>query len=97
MDHISMGGIDDANNFKGMQQYKETRDKVVPEKEYVRVGRAKWALKVFDPCIGYHDSCLATRPYKFVNIYLFGINPIHPHHNRFPRARSQYFPCSLPA
>jgi hypothetical protein len=29
MEHILRGGIDDANTFKGMRQYKETREKVV--------------------------------------------------------------------
>jgi hypothetical protein len=29
MKHILMGGIDYSNTFKGMQKYKETREKVV--------------------------------------------------------------------
>jgi hypothetical protein len=61
MEHILRGGIDDANSFKVMLHYKETRDKIVHEKEYVWVGRAKWELKVFDPCIGYHSSLLGKR------------------------------------
>jgi hypothetical protein len=50
-DHILRVGIDDANTSKGMQQYKETRDKVVHEKEHFHIGQAKWAMKVFDPGI----------------------------------------------
>jgi hypothetical protein len=34
-EHILRGGIDDANSFKGMRQYKEKGDKVVRHKEYV--------------------------------------------------------------
>ena len=45
MDHILRGGIDDANSFKGLQQYKEMGDKVVHEKEYVWVGHAKWEVE----------------------------------------------------
>ena len=45
MDHILRGGIDDANSFKGLQQYNERGDKVVHEKEYVRVGHAKWEVE----------------------------------------------------
>jgi hypothetical protein len=62
MEHNLRGGIDDANNFKGMLKYKEMRDKVVRWKEYVWVGPTKWVLKVFDLGIGCHDSFLATRP-----------------------------------
>jgi hypothetical protein len=35
MKHILRGGIDDANTFNGMVQYKEKRDKLVHRKEYV--------------------------------------------------------------
>jgi hypothetical protein len=62
MEHILRGGIDDANIFKGMRQYNETRDKVICKKEYARVGPAKWDLKVFDTGIGYRDSFLAKGP-----------------------------------
>jgi hypothetical protein len=36
----------------------------------------KWALKVFDPGIGYCRNCLETRPYLIVNIYLVCINHV---------------------
>jgi hypothetical protein len=59
MEHILRGGINDAKGFKGIRQHKEMRDKVVLQKEYVWVGQAKLALKVFETGIRY---LLATRP-----------------------------------
>jgi hypothetical protein len=61
-ENILRGGINNANNSRGMQQYKEMRDQVVIHKEYVQISWAKWVLKVFDPGIGYRGSFLAARP-----------------------------------
>ena len=62
MEHILRGGIDGANSFNGMLNYKEMRDKVVHQKEYVYVGQVKWVLKLLDIGIIYCNNCLATRP-----------------------------------